>query len=70
MTGIEKVIEKLGSQKALAEALNVSTMAISKWVSIGKVPADRVLNVEKLSGISCHELRPDIYPPERFKQAS
>jgi DNA-binding transcriptional regulator YdaS (Cro superfamily) len=28
-----------------------------------RVPAERVLEVEQLSGISRHELRPDVYGP-------
>ncbi|NQY38201.1 MAG: helix-turn-helix domain-containing protein [Alteromonadaceae bacterium] len=62
-------IETMGSQKALANALNVSTMAVSKWVSVGKIPTDRVLGIEELSGVPCHVIRPDIYPPVRFKKA-
>lgn len=70
MSGIALVIKKIGTQKALAEALGVSTMSVSKWVSTGRIPVDRVLTIEKLTGVPRYELRPDIYPPEEYKQAS
>jgi len=70
MNAISLAIEKAGTQKALAKAVGVSTMAVSKWLASGKVPAERVLVVEKLTGIPCYQLRPDLYPSERFKKAS
>lgn len=36
---------------------NISSQAISQW---RKVPEDRVLEVERVTGISRHELRPDL----------
>lgn len=39
---------------------NITPQAISQWK---KVPADRVLDVERVTGISRHELRPDIFGP-------
>jgi DNA-binding transcriptional regulator YdaS (Cro superfamily) len=48
-----------GRRIALAAALKVSPGAISQW---DRVPAERVLDVERITGISRHELRPDLYP--------
>jgi DNA-binding transcriptional regulator YdaS (Cro superfamily) len=31
---------------------------------VGRIPAARTLAVEKITGVSRHTLRPDIYPPE------
>jgi DNA-binding transcriptional regulator YdaS (Cro superfamily) len=46
----------------MAKALgNVSSQAVSQWK---RVPADRVLEVERISGVSRHDLRPDLYPRE------
>ena len=56
---LQKVIEKAGSQRALASALGVTDSAISQWK---RVPVRRVIDIETLTGISRHELRPDIYP--------
>ncbi|MFB9952069.1 transcriptional regulator [Rhizobium puerariae] len=51
--------EKAGGPAALAKALGgVSSQAVSQWK---KVPAERVLDVERLTGVSRHELRPDVF---------
>ena len=46
---------------AIARALKITHGAVSQWES---VPAERVLDVESVTGISRHDLRPDIYPRE------
>jgi DNA-binding transcriptional regulator YdaS (Cro superfamily) len=33
--------------------------------SSGRVPAKRVIAVERISGVSRRELRPDLYPAEQ-----
>lgn len=43
----------------VARGLGISTGAVAKW---RRVPADRVLAVERLTGLSRHDLRPDLYP--------
>jgi DNA-binding transcriptional regulator YdaS (Cro superfamily) len=49
------------SQAQLARDLGVSKMAVTKWKQEG-VPAERVLEVESVTGTSRHVIRPDIYP--------
>lgn len=39
--------------------MNKST--ITRWER-GRVPAERVLDVERVTGVPRHELRPDLYP--------
>lgn len=51
----------MDSQKNLAAALGVSEMAVSQW-KVRRVPAERVLQIEVLTGVPRYELRPDIYP--------
>lgn len=63
-TPIQKAIESAGGLNCLARSLGVSYQAIQQW---DRVPAERVLAVEQASGVSRHELRPDIYPPELRK---
>jgi DNA-binding transcriptional regulator YdaS (Cro superfamily) len=46
----------------VAEQLGITSGAVSQW---DHVPAERVLEVERITGIPRHELRPDIYPPDR-----
>jgi len=64
MNAIEKVVSILGSQTALAKKLNVAPQAVHQWVSSGKPPAGRVIEIEKIVNgqVSRHALRPDYYP--------
>lgn len=48
-----------GFRLRLARKLGITHGAVYQW---DKVPAERVLDVERLTGIPRHELRPDIYP--------
>lgn len=58
-------IEVLGSQTAMAELCGISQPAVHKWVRDGKqLPAEYCLRVEVATGISRHDLRPDLYPRE------
>jgi DNA-binding transcriptional regulator YdaS (Cro superfamily) len=50
-----------GRLTRLAEMLAISPAAVSQW---DRVPAERVLEVERATGVSRHELRPDLYPVE------
>jgi len=61
MTDILKAAIKAGGGPGhLAKTLgNLSSQAISQWKEI---PVRKVLEVEAATGISRHDLRPDIYP--------
>ncbi|EKP1098584.1 transcriptional regulator [Enterobacter hormaechei] len=61
MTGIENAIMKTGSASALGALIGVSKMAVSLWRRNG-VPAERVLQLFSATGVTPHELRPDLYP--------
>lgn len=57
--------ERAGSQAKLATIAGVSTTAVWKWVqSTKQVKAECVLRIEAATGVSRHDLRPDIYPRE------
>jgi DNA-binding transcriptional regulator YdaS (Cro superfamily) len=57
---IERAKRIAGNTAKLARLLGgISSQAISQWK---RVPAERVLDVERVTGIPRHELRPDIYP--------
>ena len=64
---LKKAIKNVGNQAAFGEALGVTQQAVSYWVN-NKLPAEQVIRIEQLSGVSRYELRPDIYgqqtPPE------
>ena len=47
-------------EKAISAVGSAVVLAAGQW---RRVPAERVLEVERLTGVSRHELRPDLYPP-------
>ncbi|WP_060538592.1 transcriptional regulator [Pseudomonas sp. NBRC 111125] len=57
-----RAAKAVGGQSKLARLLNIKPQAVQHWCSTGKIPAERVLSVETATGISRHELRPDLYP--------
>lgn len=61
---MKQALEKAFSQikrRHLALKLGITAQAISQW---DRVPVERVLSVERLTGVPRHVLRPDIYPPD------
>lgn len=58
---LEQAIAKAGGLAGLAAPLGISIQAISQW---DEVPPLRVIAVEKITGVSRHVLRPDLYPLE------
>lgn len=69
MNKLRDHIKQIGLRK-LAAILGVRYQSIQDWLSANKIPAERVLAIEKATGISRHELRPDIYPPENDQRAA
>jgi DNA-binding transcriptional regulator YdaS (Cro superfamily) len=53
-----KAVKAAGGVKALSDLLGISQPAVTAWK---RVPASRVLVVEKITGISRHKLRPDVF---------
>ncbi len=56
---LNSAIEAIGGNTALARALGISPQAVPQW---NRVPSERVLEVERVTGVSRHRLRPDLYP--------
>lgn len=54
----EYLKEQRGRASRLAEELGMFPSAISQWT---QVPAERVLDVERITGLSRYRLRPDLY---------
>jgi DNA-binding transcriptional regulator YdaS (Cro superfamily) len=61
-SGVELLRMERGLQALVARALGVTRGAVTKW---RQVPAERVLAVEKATGIPRERLRPDLYKPRR-----
>lgn len=53
--------EKMGGMSELARSLECTRQALYQW---RRIPADRVIQIERLTNISRQELRPDLYPQE------
>jgi DNA-binding transcriptional regulator YdaS (Cro superfamily) len=59
---IKELLRDRGLKAAdLARHLSVNKATVSRWGK-NRIPAERVLDVERVTGISRSELRPDIYP--------
>jgi DNA-binding transcriptional regulator YdaS (Cro superfamily) len=59
---LRAAVDAAGGNAALAALLGISRPAVAQWEVC---PALRVLQVEALTGISRHQLRPDLYPVDR-----
>lgn len=58
MSGIDKAVERAGSQTNLARILGVTQVAVSKWRASGHVPWRRAQQIERMFGIDKAELLP------------
>lgn len=56
--GIKLAIEAAGGLRALARLLGMNHTTILKWT---KVPANHILEIERLTGVSREQLRPELY---------
>lgn len=63
---LERAVANVGGQAKFARLIGVTAQAVSQW---DEVPPLRVLTVESISGVSRHELRPDLYPLENEARA-
>jgi DNA-binding transcriptional regulator YdaS (Cro superfamily) len=61
---LTRAIRAVGGRAKLASSLGISREAVWQW---RRVPAERVLQVEMATDgqVTRHELRPDIYPPDK-----
>lgn len=51
------------TQAEFAELVGVTQPLVSYWLNRGQVGAQYVLTVEEKTGVSRHDLRPDIFGP-------
>lgn len=58
---IKAIAERAGGVVALSRKLGLSRAAVSQW---RRVPVDRVIAVERITGIPREQLRPDIFRAE------
>lgn len=65
---LKRAIEEAGGITALARLLGITRQTISYWSHPGrKIPAGRIVEIERLTGVAREELRPDLYVPLKYK---
>lgn len=60
---IHQAIRAAGSQAKLAAIVGKKQGHVSRWLSRRRIPAQLVLPIEAATGVSRHELRPDVFGP-------
>lgn len=58
LTGMERLRAERGLMARVARELGLRSSAVAVWV---RVPAERVVEVERITGIPREQLRPDLY---------
>ena len=63
-TALQKAIEIAGGQKPLADKIGTTQSMVWYWLRAKRgLPPERALQVEGVTGVSRHLLRPDIFGP-------
>jgi DNA-binding transcriptional regulator YdaS (Cro superfamily) len=55
---LEAAIEKAGGMRELGRLLGINYQALQQW---RRIPAERVRDIERITGIPREKLRPDIF---------
>lgn len=63
---LKRAVKVSGGQAEFARLIGITAQAVSQW---DEVPPLRVLEVERVSGVSRYELRPDLYPMDNEVRA-
>ena len=62
---LAKAVRIVGTQAKFGELVGKAQSRVNHWLKHNiPLPAESVIAVEKATGISRHDLRPDIYPRE------
>lgn len=65
MNHLERAVQLAGGQLALAKKIGTTQSRVWNWLNRdSRIPAEFVIPIERATGVSRHELRPDIYPME------
>lgn len=64
---VEEAAKRLGSQKAICDAMGVTKQVVSYWKKTGRVTGD-INKFSDVTGIPRWMVRPDLYPPERERR--
>lgn len=61
--GLDQAIQAVGSVSELARKIGISQPSVSNW---NRIPAERVVSIEAVTGIDRSVLRPDLYSGQRM----
>ena len=56
----DRAIRKAGGYAQVAKALGVRRQTVYKWRE--RLPLERIPEIERVTGLSRHDLRPDYFP--------
>lgn len=63
LQALKRAVKAAGGQSALARRVGVKQANIWNWLhKAQRAPPHAVLSIEAATGVSRHDLRPDIYP--------
>lgn len=62
MKTVSEILDNGGGCTQVARKLNLSVQTVHSWSLRNKVPAERVLEIERATGVPRQDIRPDIYP--------
>lgn len=62
-TLVEWLDAERGRRVRLAASLGINPSSIHEWESRDNIPAERIVEVERFTGIPRDQLRPDLYLP-------
>lgn len=63
LAAVEQAVVVAGNQTKLAASVGCPQQYVSNWINRdGRCSAAWVLAVERVTGVSRHQLRPDLYP--------
>lgn len=60
-SALDRAITAKGSQALLAKAIGYSQPSVWRWLNGTPVPAEAAVAIEKATGISKAEIRPDLF---------
>jgi DNA-binding transcriptional regulator YdaS (Cro superfamily) len=63
---VKTAIRETGGTRSLARLLNISSSAVCQWK---RIPAERMLEIERATGVPRELLRPDLYRTEHLEDA-
>jgi DNA-binding transcriptional regulator YdaS (Cro superfamily) len=63
MDALDKAVKAAGGVTSLADSLGVGQSTVSNWRKRRRVPPGHVIRIEGVTGVSRHELCPEVFGP-------